>query len=577
VNTEALFPALHRTHPHFCLMTLTGKPNEEAADFSFWNTNPAHLLEVERHFTLTSDEITLLNPKTRTCPVFRSRRDARLTLTIHRRVPPFCSDKENESWNLELFKKMLDFGIHAELIHFSAEQPGAEWTAVYEAKMIGIFSHRFSTYAGVTLKERDVGSAREFSIAELANPTEYISPRCWVKEATFVERMTGRPWGYRWFISWRHVTNTTNERTAIFAARPYAPCNDTLPSVFSKRRANEIGCLLGNASSFVLDFVTRQKVGGTNLGGYVVEQLPVLSPTTYAQPCQWTGQHQTLQQWLLPRVLELTYTAWDLEPFARDCGYDGPPFRWDEARRFLLRCELDAAFFHLYGITHDDAAYILDTFPIVKRKDIAAHGTYRTQETILGIFDAMAEAQGTGKAYQTLLNPSPADSAVAHPPRAVMAKPELPSGTRQPAPNPQVYLMQLTILLVHRNRGTLGLDRMLDACALLSLPDMLAKNAAIEVGDPANRWRSRFNENIQADLFLPMLRDLIGRGVVRLKREGTSTLVVLTDASAVPSNPEVAFDASLALDVVNSMASTELDALPRVVPDEAVAAFLKVA
>ena len=111
------------------------------------------------------------------------------------------------------------------------------------------------------------------------------------------------------------------------------------------------------------------------------------------------------------------YTAWDLEAFGRDCGYAGPPFRWDEARRFLLRCELDAAFFHLYGITRAAAAYILDTFPIVKRKDLATHGDYRTQRTILEIYDALSEATRTGHPYQTRLDPPPADPRVAHPPR----------------------------------------------------------------------------------------------------------------------------------------------------------------
>ena len=82
-----------------------------------------------------------------------------------------------------------------------------------------------------------------------------------------------------------------------------------------------------------------------------------------------------------------------------------------------IRCELDAAFFHLYGINRDDAAYILDTFPIVKRKDIAAHGSYRTQETILRIYDALAEAQPTGQPYQTLLNPPPAAPKCCHPPK----------------------------------------------------------------------------------------------------------------------------------------------------------------
>ena len=111
----------------------------------------------------------------------------------------------------------------------------------------------------------------------------------------------------------------------------------------------------------------------------------------------------------LRRILELTYTAWDLEPFATDCGYSGPPFRWDEERRFLLRCELDAAYFHLYGIGRDDVDYILETFPIVKRKDEQAHGEYRTKRVILDIYDAMQQAMETGTPYHTRLDPPPAN------------------------------------------------------------------------------------------------------------------------------------------------------------------------
>ena len=73
-----------------------------------------------------------------------------------------------------------------------------------------------------------------------------------------------------------------------------------------------------------------------------------------------------LCEWLASRVLELTYTAYDLKGFAEDCDYTGEPFRWDEERRFLLRCELDAAYFHLYGIGREDVDYILETFPIVR-------------------------------------------------------------------------------------------------------------------------------------------------------------------------------------------------------------------
>ena len=104
----------------------------------------------------------------------------------------------------------------------------------------------------------------------------------------------------------------------------------------------------------------------------------------------------------------MIYTAYDLESFATDCGYTGPPFRWDEERRFLLRCELDAAYFHLYGIGRDDVDYILETFPIVKRKDEQAHGEYRTKRVILDIYDAMQQAMATGTPYHTRLDPPPA-------------------------------------------------------------------------------------------------------------------------------------------------------------------------
>ena len=120
-----------------------------------------------------------------------------------------------------------------------------------------------------------------------------------------------------------------------------------------------------------------------------------------------------LLDFIVPRVLELTYTAWDLQPFAQDVGWDGPPFVWDEDRRFLMRCELDALYFHLYGIARDDVDYIMETFPIVKRKDEKQFGEFRTKRVILEMYDQMAEAGGV-EGYQTWLTPPPADPRVAH-------------------------------------------------------------------------------------------------------------------------------------------------------------------
>jgi hypothetical protein len=115
-------------------------------------------------------------------------------------------------------------------------------------------------------------------------------------------------------------------------------------------------------------------------------------------------------------VLELTYTAWDLEAFARDLGYHGPPFRYDPERRAQLRAELDACFFHLYLGTPEEwereaapelralfptpraaVEYILEQFPIVRRRDEERFGEYRTKRMILEIYDQMLEAMRSGR------------------------------------------------------------------------------------------------------------------------------------------------------------------------------------
>jgi hypothetical protein len=192
--------------------------------------------------------------------------------------------------------------------------------------------------------------------------------------------------------------------------------NSAVVSLFGYSEARLLSNLSANLTSFCFDWVVRQKMGGTNMNMFYVKQFPVLPPSTYSSPCKWDS-HEEQKCWTSVRVLELTYTAWDLQPFAQDCGYNGPPFRWDEARRFLLRCELDAAYFHLYGIARDDVDYIMETFPIVKRKDEAAHGEYRTKRVILEIYDEMQQAMDSGQPYQTRLDPPPADPRVAHPPQ----------------------------------------------------------------------------------------------------------------------------------------------------------------
>jgi hypothetical protein len=229
-----------------------------------------------------------------------------------------------------------------------------------------------------------------------------VEPRYWLSDHDLDEVSC--------YFAYRNITNVTNERTVICAAIPRSGVAHSAP-IYSAHRPAYLGATL---CSFVLDYVARQKLGGTNLTYGYVYQLPVLAPSTYDVRASWDAA-LAVSEWLSPRLLELTYTAWDLEAFANDLGYYGPPFRWDEERRPLLRAELDACFFHLYGIERDDVDYILGTFPIVNRKDREKYGEERTRRLILERYDALAEATASGVPYRTVLDPPPADPSVAHP------------------------------------------------------------------------------------------------------------------------------------------------------------------
>ena len=163
----------------------------------------------------------------------------------------------------------------------------------------------------------------------------------------------------------------------------------------------------------VMDYILRQKAGGSNLNIFIIRQLPFPPPSYFAEIALWSNAESRME-WIRPRVLELIFTAWDLKSFALDLSYNGAPFQWDEERRFLIRCELDAAFFHLYNIKREDVDYIMDTFPIVRRKDEDKFGEYRTKRIILEIYDELARAVQTGHPYQTRVNPPPGDPRAAH-------------------------------------------------------------------------------------------------------------------------------------------------------------------
>jgi hypothetical protein len=375
----------------FSLLTVCGREARvNLADFAFGTRYMRDLSE--RRFTMPPEEILLVNPNTGTTPVFRSRRDAEITIGIYKRVPVLWrDDPEDNPWGLS-FMAMLHMANDSGL--FRTDDKG-DVLPLYEAKMVHHFDHRYGTYEGHTEAQANMGTLPRLTSEQHDDPSFATEPRYWVERTEVDDRLAKRGWDKGLLLGWRDIARSSDERTMICSILPHVAIGHTFPLMLSA--SPRITCLYANLASFVLDYVVRQKIAGTHLTYGYVTQLPVLPPSAYDE--DW------LYSFIQSRVLELTYTAWDIKPLARDLDDDDPPFRWDDERRFVMRAELDAAFFHLYGIDRDDVDYIMETFPIVKRKDIQHHGTFRTKNLVLDIYDAITEATRTP--YQTILDPPP--------------------------------------------------------------------------------------------------------------------------------------------------------------------------
>ena len=406
-NKEGLFP-IHKSFK-FCLVTISGRNMmSNGFNFAFFLHNFEDLYDKERHFSLTAEDIKLINPNTLNCPIFRNKRDAEITKEIYYRVPILINENEKDGnpWECS-FLRMFDMSNDSHLFKTREEleklgfdlvsnqliKGNETFLPLYESKMFWQFDHRFGTFNGKM--SRSDTHLLSPQIDDYSNYNYTVQPFYWVNIENVQKNSSF--WNRKWFLGYRRISNVTNERTFIFSLLPYAAFGDNVFLTLIQETCLKICGLISNLNCIPFDYLVRQKMGGTNLNYFITKQLPVIPADCYSSNIIYL---------LAPRAIELTYTAWDLKPFAEDILIEiGPekwnewfpdnqfvggvpqPFKWNEERRLQLRCELDAIYAHLYGISKDDLEYILGTFPIVKRKDEAKYGTYKTKDLILAYYD----------------------------------------------------------------------------------------------------------------------------------------------------------------------------------------------
>ena len=403
-NRKVFFPDVD-SRLKFCVLIFGGVDRQfDESECAFFLRDTVTIKDPDRCFPLGPGDFALVNPNTGTAPVFRTRRDAEITRQMYAGHPVIVDrsqGEEHQAWSVR-YRTMFHMTNDSHLFR-TAEQlategfypvqgnrwrRGNEWyLPLYQGRMINQFDHRANSVGINTENTHNPYLSEGVTAEQHADPEFLPQPQYWVPEPHVDPVMTAEQ---EFAVAFRDIARPTDVRTAIASIVPRAGYGNTAPLLVQQDDscppAELAAMMVATLNSLCVDFVVRQKVQGTHLNLYILEQLPVLPGEAYDQQFG----NVTARELVRDHVLRLTYTANDMIPFGRALGYDGPPFIWDEEERRHLRARLDALYFHLYGLSHAAADYILSTFPIVQREDEAQFGTYRTRDLVLAYMNALA-------------------------------------------------------------------------------------------------------------------------------------------------------------------------------------------
>ncbi len=405
-------------------------------------------------FAITPEEFARVNPNTGTAPVFRSPRDARIVLGIYGRLPVLVDRRAappralypvayatqlhmtNDSGLFRTAEELEADGAYP-VAGGAYERGNTRYLPLMVGRSAHLFDHRFASVMEDDAEEVDIEedpdgqadaplrrtrlatrsrnvhnpfSSSLTSASQHEDPAFNPRPRYWVDGAELAERW---PEGLEWAVAFRDIARPTDARTVIACIVPLAGYGNTLPLLLpalpdpprEKKRTPEAmlewraacqpiiiaykasaALLTGNLGAIALDYVARNKVQSTHLNSCILEQLPLVPRAGFARRFGQRSAEEIVRE----EVLALTYTSHDMAAFARDQGYSGQPFTWNEEDRLRRRARLDAVFMLLYGLDRDAAAHVLDSFPIVRRQEQARHdGRYRTRDLVLRTMAAM--------------------------------------------------------------------------------------------------------------------------------------------------------------------------------------------
>jgi len=424
-NKKKIFPNVH-PQERFALVTFFNEVNN--TEYSFNNLSIEDSKKKERKFTMSLNDVKIFSPNNVSFPKFSNKEEFILSKKCYENGIPLVDLKKIPNWEFSI-DRYINISDYSDEILTSDSLPKDElkikskdYAPIYEGKLISQYDHRFASYS--ISGKPEVHNIEDKSANVTINLFRYIPLKTALRKNPRLHSSSS-------FIAVRNITNRTNERGVIAAIIPAFITDYTLRIIQLNTKSLYKIILLSNLNSIVFDFLARQKIGGSNLSNYILEQTPIISPKKM-------GDKDF--KFIIPRCFELLYTAWDVKAFADEVWLDSDnqmkdiirnqhqdnhgtiignkngsnpvlpskmieigiplsPFIWDENRRAIIRAELDAWYAKLYGLNREDLRYILDpndlfgpefpgeTFRVLKDKDIRNYDEYRTRRLILEAWD----------------------------------------------------------------------------------------------------------------------------------------------------------------------------------------------
>ena len=404
-NRKGLFSNVDK-RLKFLLLTLCDKSKE--ADFVFFTDSINQLADKRRHFKLTPQDTSLLNPNTKTCPVFRSKKDAELTLSIYKRIPVLINEEigsDGNPWKINfqaMFMMNSDshfFKTREDLIEIGAKSQGPNWflpngekyIRLYEGKMFGLANHRSADVIKSVKAIKRQNQPSYLTEKELENPNRMAISYYWVPESEVRKRSPFINNG--WMIGVSKVTSPTNFRTFISSILPEVGAGDStliINSEFAYLNQGYSAALIGCLNSICFDYIARQKIGGLNMNFYLQKQLPVIPPSAFTK--------EDLQ-FISKRIKIIYCNSIDMKSFSKSIDGVENIIPFNKVDIDIARAELDAYYAYLYGLNLHELKYILDphevmegdypseTFRVLKNNEMREFGEYKTQKLILNAWN----------------------------------------------------------------------------------------------------------------------------------------------------------------------------------------------